>query len=54
MRNGHHLEDFPTLRKSNYIFFVHGGDRLVEEELAYDWHSLTIDVDNAEDRLNDD
>jgi len=27
---------------------------LVEEELAYDRHSLTADVDNAEDRLNDD
>jgi primosomal protein N' len=27
---------------------------LVEEELAYDQHSLTTNVDNAEDRLNDD
>jgi len=27
---------------------------LVEEKLAYDQHSLTIDADNAEDRLNDD
>jgi len=27
---------------------------LVQEELAYDQHSLTINVDNAEDRLNDD
>jgi len=27
---------------------------LVEEELAYDPHSLTAHVDNAEDRLNDD
>jgi DNA replication protein DnaC len=27
---------------------------LVEDELAYDWHSLTVDADNAEDRLNDD
>ncbi len=27
---------------------------MVQEELAYDQHSLTIDVDNAEDRLNDD
>jgi Cdc6-like AAA superfamily ATPase len=27
---------------------------LVEEELAYDRHSLTTDADNAEDRLNDD
>jgi hypothetical protein len=27
---------------------------LVEEELAYDQHSLTADADNAEDRLNDD
>ncbi len=54
MRNGHHLEDFPTLPKSNYIPFVHGGNRLVKEQLAYDQHSLTTDVDNAEDRLNDD
>ncbi len=54
MCNGHRLEDFPTLPKSNYIPFVHGGNRLVEEELAYDRHSLTADADNAEDRLNDD
>ncbi len=54
MRNGHRLEDFPTLLKSNYIASVHGGNRLVKEELAYDQHSLTIDVDNAEDRFNDD
>jgi DNA replication protein DnaC len=27
---------------------------LVQEELAYDRHSLTTDADNAEDRLNDD
>jgi hypothetical protein len=27
---------------------------LVQEELAYDQHSLTIDADNAKDRLNDD
>jgi hypothetical protein len=27
---------------------------LVQEKLAYDQHSLTIDVDNAEDRFNDD
>jgi hypothetical protein len=27
---------------------------LVEEELACDEHSLTIDVDNVEDRFNDD
>jgi hypothetical protein len=53
MRNGHHLEDFPTLPKSNYIPSVHGGNRLVEEELAYDRHSLTVDVDNVEDRFND-
>ncbi len=26
----------------------------MEEELAYDQHSLTTDADNAEDRLNDD
>ncbi len=54
MHNGHCLEDFPTLPKSNYIPSVHGGNRLVEEELVYDQHSLTTDVDNAEDRLNDD
>jgi len=54
MRNGHRLEDFPTLPKSNHIPFVHGGNRLVEEELAYDRHSLIVDADNAEDRLNDD
>jgi hypothetical protein len=54
MRNRHRLEDFPTLPKSNYIPSIHGGNRLVEKELAYDQHSLTINVDNAEDRLNDD
>jgi hypothetical protein len=54
MRNGHRLEDFPTLPKSNYIPSVHGGNRLVQEKLVYDWHSLTTDVDNVEDRLNDD
>jgi DNA replication protein DnaC len=27
---------------------------LVQEELAYNQHSLTIDVDNVEDRFNDD
>jgi len=54
MHNGHHLEDFPTLSKSNYIPSVHGGNRLVQEKLAYDQHSLTTDADNAEDRLNDD
>jgi hypothetical protein len=54
IRNGHRLEDFPTLPKSNYIPFVHGGNRLVQEELAYDRHSLTIDANNAEHRLNDD
>jgi len=54
MRNRHHLEDFPTLPKSNYIPSVHGGNQLVQEELAYDQHSLTTDVNNAEDRLNDD
>ncbi len=26
MRNGHRLEDFPTLPKSNYIPSVHGGN----------------------------
>jgi len=54
MRNGHRLEDFPTLFKSNYIHSIHGGNRLVQEELAYDQHSLTTDADNAEDRFNDD
>jgi hypothetical protein len=54
MRNGHRLEDFPTLPKSNYIPSVHGGNRLVQEELAYDQHSLTTDANNVEDRLNDD
>jgi hypothetical protein len=49
--NGHHLEDFP---KSNYVPHVHGGNRLVQKKLAYDQHSLTIDADDAEDRLNDD
>jgi len=54
MRNGQHLKDFPTLPKSNYIPSVHGGNRLVQEELAYDQHSLTIDVNNVKDRFNDD
>jgi hypothetical protein len=54
MRNGHRLKDFPTLPKSNYIPSVHGGNRLVEEELAYDRHSLTADANNEKDRLNDD
>ncbi len=54
MRNGHYLEDFPTLPKSNYIPSIHGGNRLVQEEPDYDQHSLTINVDNAEDRFNDD
>ncbi len=54
IRNGHRLEDFPVFPKSNYVPPVHGGNRLVQEELAYDQYSLTINVDNAEDRLNDD
>jgi len=54
IRNGHRMEDFPTLPKSNYIPPVHGGNRLVQEELAYDQHSLTKDADNIEDRFNDD
>jgi hypothetical protein len=54
IRNGHHLENFPTFPKSNYVPLVYGRNRLVQEELAYDQHSLTIDVDNVEDRLNDD
>jgi hypothetical protein len=54
IRNGHRLGDFPTLPKSNYVPSIHGGNRLVQVELAYDLHSLTIDADNAKDRLNDD
>jgi len=54
IRNGHHLEDFPTLPKSNYVPPIHGGNRLVQEELVYDQHSLTTNADNVEDRLNDD
>jgi DNA replication protein DnaC len=42
------------LPKFNYVPLVHGGNRLVQEELAYDQHSLTTNVDNEEDRLNDD
>jgi len=45
IHNGHRLEDFLTLPKSNYVPFVHGGNQLVQEELAYDQYSLTIDVD---------
>jgi len=52
--NGHHLEDFPTFPKSNYVPPIHGGNRLVQEELAYDQHSLTINAENAKDRFNDD
>jgi hypothetical protein len=54
MRNGHHLEDFPTFPKSNYIPSVHGRNQLVQEELAYDRHSLIADADNVENKLNDD
>ncbi len=54
IRNGHRLEDFPTLPKSNYVPFVLGVNHLVQEELAYYQHSLTTDVNNVEDRLNDD
>jgi hypothetical protein len=36
IRNGHCLEDFPTFPKSNYIPPIHGRNRLVQEELAYD------------------
>jgi hypothetical protein len=54
IRNGHRLEDFPTLPKSNYVLHVHGGNRLVQKKLAYDRHSLTTSVDNAKYRLNDD
>jgi hypothetical protein len=52
--NGHRLEDFPTFPKSNYVPLVHGKNRLVQEELTYDQHSLTIDANNVDDRLNDD
>ncbi len=48
------MEDFPTLPKSNYVPLVHGGNQLVQEELAYDQHSLIIYVNNAEGRFNDD
>jgi hypothetical protein len=54
IRNGHHPKDLPTFPKSNYVPPVHGGNRLVQEELAYDQHSLTIDANNAKDRFNDD
>jgi hypothetical protein len=54
MHNRHRLEDFPTLPKSNCVPSVHGGNQLVQEELAYDQHSLTTNVDNVEDRFNDD
>jgi hypothetical protein len=54
IRNRHRLEDFPMLPKSNYVQSIHGGNQLVQEKLAYDQHSLTTDVDNAKDRLNDD
>jgi hypothetical protein len=54
IRNGHRLEDFPMLPKSSYIPSIHGGNQLVQEELAYDQHSLTTNGDNVEDRLNDD
>jgi len=50
--NGHRLEDFPTLSKSNYVLPVHGGNQLVQEELVYDQYSLTTNVDDVEDRLN--
>jgi hypothetical protein len=36
IHNRHRFEDFPTLLKSNYIPPVHGGNQLVQEELAYD------------------
>jgi DNA replication protein DnaC len=42
------------LPKSNYIPPIHGGNRLVQEELAYDQHSLTTYADDVEDRFNDD
>jgi len=54
IHNGHRLKDFSTLPKSHYVPSVHGGNRLVQEELAYDQHSLTTYVENAEDRFNND
>jgi len=54
IRNKHRLKDFLTFPKFNYVPPVHGGNRLVQEELAYDQYSLTTNVDNAKDRLNDD
>jgi len=54
IHNGHCLEGLPTLPKSNYVPPVHGGNQLVQEELAYDQHSLTTDADDAKDRFNDD
>jgi predicted ATPase len=42
------------LPKSNYVPPIHGGNRLVQKELAYDQHSLTTDADNVGNRLNDD
>jgi len=52
--NEHCLEDFPMFPKFNYVPPIHGGNRLVQEELAYDQHSLTTDVDNSKDKLNHD
>jgi hypothetical protein len=54
IRNRHHLEDFPTFPKFNYVPHVHGKNRLVQEELAYDQHSLTTYADDVENRFNDD
>jgi hypothetical protein len=54
IHKGHRLEDFPMFPKSNYVPAVHGGNRLVQEKLAYDQHSLTTDEDDVEYRLNDD
>jgi hypothetical protein len=54
IHNEHRLKDFPMLPKSNYVPPIHGRNRFLQEELAYDQHSLTKDVDNAEDRFNDD
>ncbi len=36
IHNEHYLEDFPMFPKSNYIPPIHGGNQLVQEELAYD------------------
>jgi hypothetical protein len=36
IHNGHRLEDFTTFSKSNFVPPIHEGNKLVQEELAYD------------------